>query len=134
MNNWKWGKRSLTRLTQCHPLLITLMNRALKHSMHDITILCGHRGKIAQDEALRKGTTRVAFPNSKHNKMPSHAVDIAPYPIDWNDHARFRDVAEVVKKCWSDMEDEGLTTGWKLTWGGDWRTLVDMPHFQIDPE
>ncbi len=51
-------------------------------------------------------------------------MDIAPYPIDWNDYERFRQLAKVVMRC---SEDLGI----KLKWGGNF-TWKDLPHFQLE--
>lgn len=61
------------------------MNEVIKY--YDCSIVYGHRGEIAQNEAYAAGNSQVKWPNSKHNKFPSHAVDAAPYEktgIDWN--------------------------------------------------
>ena len=52
------------------------------------------------------------------------AVDIAPYPIDWNDTKRFDKLAEHIKK-------KAKQLNIPITWGGDWKTLVDMPHYEL---
>lgn len=61
---------------------------------------------------------------SKHNHVPSLAVDIVPYPIDWGDIDRFKDMAKVVKSSADRL-------GVKIVWGGDWASFRDYPHFQI---
>lgn len=128
---YKYSKRSLERLETCHPLLIQLMQRALLESPHDITILEGYRSKQKQDEYLRKGTSKVPWPHSKHNRRPSKAVDVAPWPIDWKDISRFEDIAKTIEKCWQDMCDEGLCDGWDLFHGAEWTRLVDWPHWEL---
>ncbi|MFW3388401.1 UNVERIFIED_CONTAM: M15 family metallopeptidase, partial [Kocuria sp. CPCC 205274] len=60
----------------------------------------------------------------KSRHLIGEAVDLAPYPIDWNDLSRFRKMADVIKNS-SDILDI------PIEWGGDWKTLVDMPHFQL---
>ena len=105
------------------------MSAALARGM-DFTILCGHRGKEEQDEAVRAGHSRTPWPTSKHNGTPSLAVDIAPYPVDWHDLARFDKLAVEVKAAWAgltDAEREGFT----LSWGGDWTGFVDRPHWEV---
>ena len=52
----------------------------------------------------------MQYPNSKHNKLPSKAVDVAPYPIDWNDPDRFYHFAGYVRGI-----AEGM--GIKIRWG-----------------
>ncbi len=118
-----FSKRSRDRLNECHPDLIKVMELAI--TRYDFTVLCGHRGKEDQEDAFRRGCTKVHFPNSMHNKTPALAVDIAPYPVDWNDTSRFTEMANVVKKC---AEELGVTN---ISWGGDWKKFKDMPHFEV---
>jgi peptidoglycan L-alanyl-D-glutamate endopeptidase CwlK len=96
----------------------------------DITVLCGHRTEAEQNDAYRKGFSKLQFPKSKHNSMPSMAVDIAPYPIDWDDFERFETVASVVKTHWNLIPHEERR-GWELQWGGDWSRFRDMPHWEL---
>lgn len=62
----------------------------------------------------------------------SKAVDCAPYPIDWNDSARFEAMAEHIMATAKSM-------GVKLRWGRDWdmdgryeeKGETDGPHFEL---
>jgi peptidoglycan L-alanyl-D-glutamate endopeptidase CwlK len=67
---------------------------------------------------------------SHHNVQPATAVDVAPYPLDWNDISRFKEMSDVVLEVWLNLDDED-TEGWKLEWGGSWTSLRDYPHFQL---
>jgi peptidoglycan L-alanyl-D-glutamate endopeptidase CwlK len=118
----KFSVISKERLDTCHPDLIRLMNEVIKHT--DISILCGHRGEEEQNKAFNDGKSKVRFPFSKHNKTPSLAVDIAPYPIDWNDIQRFKDLAEIVKDAADKLDIS-------VEWGGDWVKFKDYPHWQL---
>jgi len=121
---------SRDKLNTCHPKLVQLMEEVA--SKFDITILCGERDEVAQSEAVLKGTSKVHYPNSKHNKKPSMAVDVAPYPIDWTDLRRFYYLGGYVKRTAEDM-------GIKIRWGGDWngnyaikdQNFNDLPHFEL---
>jgi peptidoglycan L-alanyl-D-glutamate endopeptidase CwlK len=124
----KFSQRSLERLNTCHPVLRRLMLMAIETS--DFTVLCGHRGKADQDAAVAAGNSKLQWPRSKHNMYLSHAVDIAPYPIDWHDEARFNSVAKEVKRAWSAMTEEAKM-GYDLSWGGDWVSFRDLPHWEI---
>ena len=64
----------------------------------DVTVLCGHRGKAEQDLAYSRGYSKLKYPKSKHNKIPSLAIDLAPYPINWNDIPRFNAMCDLVQK------------------------------------
>lgn len=76
---YKFSKRSLSNLGECHLKLQIIFNTIIKY--FDCTILDGHRGEKEQNEAFHKGTSKLKFPKSKHNKLPSLAVDVTPYPI-----------------------------------------------------
>lgn len=98
----------------------------------DCTILCGYRGKEDQDEAVRTGKSKRPWPTSKHNRQPSPAVDVAPYPVDWNDTARF---ARFIGRVEAVAED----LGYEVVWGADWdrdgytkdESFIDMPHLEV---
>jgi peptidoglycan L-alanyl-D-glutamate endopeptidase CwlK len=64
-----------------------VFTEVIKH--FDCTILEGHRGKEAQNEAVRTGKSKVRWPNGNHNKSPALAVDVAPWPVNWQDRERF---------------------------------------------
>ena len=90
----------------------------------DFTVICGERDKVAQDEAYGKGASKLKYPKSKHNRKPSLAVDIAPYPIDWNNHARFTELAKRFKRI---AENKSIN----VRWGGDFKGFKDLVHFEL---
>jgi peptidoglycan L-alanyl-D-glutamate endopeptidase CwlK len=125
-----FSERSLLRLATCDERLQRVMFEAIKHV--DFSVLCGHRGEVEQTAAFRAGTTKVQYPNSKHNAYPSKAVDIVPYPVDWRDTRRFDYLAGHILGIAGQM-------GIKLRWGGDWngnddmsdQSFNDLPHFEL---
>ena len=127
-----FSKLSQMRLETCHPDIQRVMNRAILE--YDFSVICGLRNEADQLEAFNKGNSKVKYPNSRHNRSKiegdlwdynvSDAVDVAPYPINWNKPERFKDLAKVILRI---AKEEGV----KLTWGGSWKTLVDLPHFEI---
>lgn len=137
MAKYRWGSRSLARLQTCDPLLQTLFQRVIDRSdlPFDLTILCGHRNQADQDAAYRGGASKLRWPRSKHNSLPSRAVDVAPYvggQVSW-DWAHYHAIAPLVKDEWGKMVAEDLVPeGVELTWGGDWRSFPDGPHWQLD--
>ncbi len=118
----QFSQRSLRRLKTCHQDLQDICHELIKYA--DFTVLCGFRGEAEQDEAYSKGVSKLKWPNSKHNKFPSLAVDIAPYPIDWNNHVAFEQLAK--QFC-----NIALEKGIKVTWGGTFTKLRDLPHFEL---
>lgn len=115
------GKRSTDNLKGVHPDLVRVVKRALELSEVDFTVIEGLRTKERQAELLKQGFTRTM--NSRH--IIGQAVDIVPLPVDWNNKARFGLVAAAMKKAAAEL-------GVKITWGGDFKTFVDLPHYQIE--
>lgn len=124
MSDYKFSKTSLNRLMLCHQSLMKLIMAAIKTAPFDFSVICGYRNKFDQNQAFVKGTSKVMFPNSMHNKRPSLAVDLAPYPIDWKDIERFKILACHIKIV-------AFTQGIKIAWGGDWDNFKDYPHYQL---
>jgi len=131
-----FGKSSAEKLETAHEDLQTLFNEVVKY--FDCTILCGFRNKQDQDEAYEKGFSKVKWPNGKHNKTPSMAVDAVPYPIDWNDTARMKYFAGFVKGIAAILKDQGKITHTVVS-GIDWNNntelkdtnFFDHPHFEL---
>ena len=79
-----------------------------------------------------EGKTKVLYPNGRHNDYPSNAVDVVPYPVDWDDRERFHLFAGFVLGIARSM-------GINLRWGGDWNQnfevddnkFDDFPHFEL---
>lgn len=79
----KFSSSSLEKLKTCDPRLQEILNDAIKH--YDFTILHGHRSEAEQNTLKELGLSKLEWPNSKHNSIPSKAVDIVSTPIKWND-------------------------------------------------
>ena len=124
---------SAARLATCHPDLEALFTRVIQ--THDVTILCGARGKAEQDEAVRTGHSKTPWPASNHNvdgvkRKTSWAVDVAPYPVDWRDTARFKALAVVVTDTAAKMLAAGEMKH-AIRWGGTFKGFPDMPHYEL---
>jgi len=83
-----YSLKSQAALATCHPDLIKVFNEVIKH--FDCVILEGHRDEEAQNKAFNEGKSKLKWPHGKHNQKPSLAVDVVPFPIDWNDLNRIR--------------------------------------------
>ena len=127
---------STQHLLSCHADLQLIIMEAIE--VFDFSVLCGYRPKVEQERLFQECKTQVRYPNSKHNKTPSHAVDIAPYPINWKDKGRFMFLAGVINAVAMRLLEEGAITH-KIRWGGDWncnrdfkdQTFFDLPHFEL---
>jgi peptidoglycan L-alanyl-D-glutamate endopeptidase CwlK len=92
-------------------------------------ITCTYRSLKEQDKLYEQGRTQpgkivtnAKGGKSNHNKYPSPAFDIAfknsKGQLDWNTEL-FKNFSALAKSV-------------GLSWGGDWATFKDNPHFEID--
>lgn len=124
-----FSDQSESRLKTCDEGLQHVCRTVIQH--YDFKVIFGHRGEVEQNNILSVFSTKK-YPDSKHNLMPSLAVDVAPYPIDWKDTDRFIHLAGMMLMA-------GFLLGIKLRWGGDWdrdtdmkdQTLMDFGHFEL---
>ena len=127
---YKFSKRSLGNLSTAHPLLKEVCEIALAEGIIDFVVIEGHRDKATQDRYFAEGASKLRWPKSKHNRFPSEAVDIVPYPVDFKDIKRFQELAVVIKNAWEKIPDD-RKDGWMLYNGADWKNFVDRPHWEI---
>ena len=126
----KFSHISKKKVETCHPLLQEVINEAINR--FDFTVLWGHRAKATQNKFYQKGTSTKAWPDSKHNVWPSEAIDIAPYPIDWQDERRFTFLAGIILGI-------AYMKRIPMRWGGDWdrdtevkdNKFNDLGHFEL---
>ena len=130
------GTRSKSNLKGVHPDLVKVVERAITLTTQDFTVIEGVRTTQRQQELYAQGRTKpgskVTNADGVKNKSNhqakadgyGHAVDIVPYPVDWNTTSKFRAIADAMKQAAKDL-------GVKMEWGGDWTKLVDLPHFEI---
>ena len=122
--------KSKLLLSECDVRLQGICESAIE--IMDFTVITGHRGQAEQDADFAAGRSKLKWPNGKHNSSPSMAVDIAPYPLDWNDLPRFYLLAGI-------MQAIAHMRGIGLRWGGDWNgdfnlkdnKFQDIGHFEI---
>lgn len=152
------GAKSLRNLERVHPKLAAVVKRAIKISTVDFMVLEGVRSKEQCWVNYGKGRTAVqcqsagvpakyAQPqaskvtwlrdplNSKHCIQADgfgHAVDLVPYPIDWNDLRKFDAIAAAMKQA---AKECGVTVRWGADWDNDGKPRekgeTDSPHFEI---
>lgn len=126
---YSFGVKSLNLLNnpQLNPTLRLLMIEAIKDSPLDFTILETVRTIERQRELVKQGKSQT----NKSRHIPStnvsgyaEAVDIAPYPINWEDINRFNKLADHIQK-------KAKQLNIPITWGGQWKSLVDRPHYEL---
>tara|TARA_R110002020_G_scaffold195157_1_gene396144 strand:- start:14728 stop:15126 length:399 start_codon:yes stop_codon:yes gene_type:complete len=128
----RFGKKSRSRLKGVHPKLVSVLNEVVKY--FDITIIEGLRSQERQDELVEQGKSKTKF----GNHVKGRAVDIAPYPIDWDSRDDFHYLGGFVLGTAAKM-------GINIRWGGDWsdsslsksarttkdNNFDDLVHFEI---
>lgn len=121
------GKSSLLRLATCQPeirrFVETLsdgIDKGQCPGVSDITVICGYRGEQEQNDAFARGASTLKWPNSKHNHLPSLAVDLAPYPVDWKDTKRFESLRAYALKVAARIGVQLRILDW------------DLPHYELD--
>lgn len=130
-----FGKRSSINLAQAHSDLQIVFKEVIKH--YDCAVICGHRNEEDQNKAYNDGLSKLRYPQSKHNKTPSLAVDVVPWfknrpHIRWNDKNKFYEFGGFV---------QGVAASWgiNIRWGGNWdmddelkdQSFFDLPHFEL---
>lgn len=120
--------KSLSRLKECDKRLQKLILAV--DEVFPVSVVCGHRGEEDQNRALAEKKSKLKFPDSKHNKRPSLAVDIVPDPerdgnktISWADLSAFEVMCLTVESM-ADKHDI------KIRLGRDF-SFKDYPHVEL---
>lgn len=133
----KFSQESFSKLTTCHEDLRVLFFEVIKY--FDCTILVGYRNQEDQEAAFASGHTKLHYPNGNHNHQPSMAVDVTPYPVNFNDSKLAIWFAGYVMGIAQKLKDEGKMTH-SIRWGGSWDglgkldragQLNDADHFEL---
>jgi len=130
--HFRFSKRSLGNLQGVHPSLVHVAHKALALSECDFTVTEGLRSTARQRELVAKGASRTM--NSQHlcqNDGYGHAIDVYPYwggKLHTEDSrenlAKYDEIAEAFKAAAAELEIG-------IIWGGDWKSFVDHPHFEL---
>jgi peptidoglycan L-alanyl-D-glutamate endopeptidase CwlK len=149
------GTKSISRLEGVHPDLIRLVKRAIELTTQDFMVLEGVRTEQRQRElyaqgrsaakliaagvnpALSKPKMQVVTWTLKSNHFVQndgfgHAVDLVPYPVDWNTLSKFDAIADAMMQAADEL-------GVKVRHGADWdmdgkrreKGESDNPHFEL---
>lgn len=118
------GTRSRSNLEGVHPDLVKVVRRAIQITRQDFTVIEGLRSIDRQEKLVAQGFSTTM--NSRH--LTGHAVDIIPYPIphDWDRYhpSQWLRIEDAMKKAAKELDVP-------LEWGGDWKSFIDRPHWQL---
>jgi len=119
--SYKLGTRSMQSLSGVHPDMVAVVKRAIEITEVDFTVIEGIRNINRQRELYKAGKSTTM--NSRH--ITGHAVDMVPWPVDWEDLERFETMSEAMKEAAEELNIP-------IVWGGDWKSFYDAPHFELD--
>ena len=122
----RFGRRSKQRLKGVDAKLVNVTNELIK--LMDVTVIEGLRSQERQNELVAQGKSKTKF--GKH--VAGKALDLAPYPIDWEDRERFHYMGGLIRGI-------GHSLGVNVRWGGDWdsdgeikdNSFDDLVHVEI---
>jgi peptidoglycan L-alanyl-D-glutamate endopeptidase CwlK len=123
---YRFGRRSKERLKGVKPELVNVLNELIK--VMDVTIIEGLRTEARQEQLVAEGASKTKY--SKH--LSGRAVDLAPYPISWEDRERFHYMGGMLRGIAKQMNVE-------IRWGGDWdgdgeirdNSFDDLVHVEL---
>ena len=115
----RFGRRSKERLKGVDERLVNVANELVK--IMDCTVLEGLRTKERQSKLISEGKSKTKY--SKH--IEGKAIDIAPYPIDWEDRERFHYMGGMARGI-------GHALGVTVRWGGDWDSDGEVKDNNFD--
>jgi len=132
VTGFKFSKRSLDARKELHPNLQLIVDEAIKQI--DFVILDAQRGRAEQEQAFKLGNTKAHFGQSAHNYIPAVAMDIVPYPIDFDNVDKFKAIAQVFLTI-------AKARKIPIRWGADWNmndktsdeSFLDWGHFELHP-
>lgn len=127
-----FSSRSKRARAELHPKLQQIVDAAIKEI--DFVILDAQRGRAEQEKAFKGGFSKARFGQSAHNFKPAIALDVVPYPIDFNNVAGFKAIAKTFTAKAKELNIP-------LRWGGDWdmdgdwkdERFLDWGHFELHP-
>lgn len=120
---YRFSSLSWDNLKGVDPRLVAVASRALAYSPVDFMVTEGLRSKKRQRQLVASGASQTM--NSKH--LVGKAIDVAAFVnghIRW-DWPLYPQIAKAFKRAARELEVP-------LSWGGDWSSFRDGPHFQLD--
>ncbi len=129
---YKLSKRSLDELKGVHPDLVKVVKRAIEITSQDFLVTTGVRTQEEQDALYEQGRTKpgpIVTWTRNSNHLPKsdgygYAVDLCPYPVDWDNVGKFTNIASAMLKAATEL-------GVQMGWGGYYVKTKDYPHFEL---
>ena len=127
-STFKFSEKSFERMEGVDPRLKEIAKHAIMISKIDFGIPHdgGLRTAERQAELFADGKSKADGVNNKSRHQSGMALDVYAY-VDGKASWETEHLALVATA----MLQSASILGYKLEWGGNWRSFVDMPHFQI---
>lgn len=139
---YQFGQRSLDNLKGVHPNLVKVLKEAIKESPIDFTITEGLRTTQRQKDLYAQGrskpgkkvTNADGVRNKSNHQAKSdgygHAVDLYPF-FSGQVQVNHKDTIKNLEKIAIHIKAVAKCLGVNITWGGDFKSLYDAPHFEL---
>ena len=127
---FSYSKNSKRNLSECTENLQRIGYVVI--TIIDVSCIEGHRNKYDQNRAFSLKLSFKKWPFGRHNKKPSKAYHLIPYPKGWKaTREDFIYMAGIVLGV-------AAALGIPIRWGGDWdsdndlndQTFMDLAHFE----
>lgn len=127
----RFSLRSLANYATLHADLQKVCDEAIR--ITDFAVIWGHRAEGDQNRAFAEKTSKLKWPDSRHNTLPSEAMDLLPTPnCGWGDRERFTYLAGIILATAAAL---GIPLRWGGNWDGDEKILEknenDLAHFEL---
>lgn len=135
---YKFGKRSLKTLSGVYGPLQALAYAVLSNSPHDFGIPStgGLRTAEEQNRLFKAGWSKLDGYDKKSYHQSGYALDVFALTNNKADYKRldkYKEIADLFKTYFELLKDIGVFPEQStITWGGDWKNFIDVPHFQIN--
>ncbi len=127
MSNFKFSQKSLDKLNSIDPKLKFLAEEVLKISPFDFAITEGFRDRATQNKYFCEGKSKCDGINTLSKHQQGLAIDIMVYDENakatWQQKYYYQ-VAGIFKAM-------AKKNNISIRWGGDFKSIVDMPHFEL---
>ncbi len=132
--SFRFGRNSRRQLSTADGRLQDIAHIVLK--IKDHAVIKGHRNQREQHTAFIEGHSELDWPNGKHNKLPSIAIDVQTYPLPQNEQ-ELREEQLYLLGLYAGV---GYMKDIPIRIGGDWdrdgeitdNSFDDFFHVEID--
>ena len=128
VSQWHLSARSEARMVGVHSDLKAVVRRAIELSPFDFGITSGKRTAKQQNALFKKCASQLDGYSKISRHQTGHAVDFVVYDEDGKVTWGFSYYEQV---SWA-FKQAARELGVSIVWGGDWTSLKDGPHVELN--